>query len=779
MPKDSLNIYMTIKDGMSPALASITDKTKALDKETQQLQQTTNAMTKASQSLLEKQTGLQSEYDSSKKRLKEFQKAYDEHQDELSKANLDHAIQEHAKLKNELMEVTEQLNANKRAYKENVEAIRKGELSQEGEAALGGLQAEGGSGLSAIWGGLGIGKELSNLMQQAGGALLNSALGDSMGSVATNTLSSAITGASLGTAIAPGLGTAVGAGVGALSGLVSGATQIYQKKDDAFKDYYGGLYEDVSARSDEAVTSGSTLASTRESDLKSLSTLLDGDTEAAKRFQAVLIEIGRTPPFSYDFVASLSKSMIGLGLSTDEVTERIAALGEASAALALSNSDVATITSTLESIQLSGKLESRVLKTLSKKGLNVYGALADEFDMSEAEVVENLSELDANRGVQAIYDYMGSHFAGASDGLTNTYSGASGILDSYKEDIENAGGTTYNTLRASGMNAEIDALKGGLGDEMKEVNAIIGENRARKENLQAQYETEVMDAVLNGKKGGLWADIDEDSQTTLNEMHSALLEWKAKLEESKASGDEKGEALAGANIEKIYEEAQAMGQSLFDNSEFMKVLNDTELDEIQAILDNTAGLENLTEAIYDLPQQLSKGIASSVSFPEQNKPFQWLSAGAMAGGGDYSGAADMMNGTGLWERPKSGGKSGGKSHAFGLDRVPFDDYPALLHEGERVLTAREAREQDRAEEFKLRDAPSGTRNPPATASGGGPSPFDKGGEGPETGTPPEGTGGMSVDISGNTFVGASEEMADQLWEIIVRKLEREFKAAGR
>ena len=35
------------------------------------------------------------------------------------------------------------------------------------------------------------------------------------------------------------------------------------------------------------------------------------------------------------------------------------------------------------------------------------------------------------------------------------------------------------------------------------------------------------------------------------------------------------------------------------------------------------------------------------------------------------------------------------SNAYGLDRVPFDGYKAVLHEGERVLTAREAREIDR------------------------------------------------------------------------------------
>lgn len=36
----------------------------------------------------------------------------------------------------------------------------------------------------------------------------------------------------------------------------------------------------------------------------------------------------------------------------------------------------------------------------------------------------------------------------------------------------------------------------------------------------------------------------------------------------------------------------------------------------------------------------------------------------------------------------SGGK--GNRHAFGMARVPYDDYPALLHEGERILTKQEA-----------------------------------------------------------------------------------------
>ena len=36
------------------------------------------------------------------------------------------------------------------------------------------------------------------------------------------------------------------------------------------------------------------------------------------------------------------------------------------------------------------------------------------------------------------------------------------------------------------------------------------------------------------------------------------------------------------------------------------------------------------------------------------------------------------------------------SHAYGLKYVPHDNYPILAHQGERLLTAQEARAQDRA-----------------------------------------------------------------------------------
>ncbi|MBX6361381.1 MAG: phage tail tape measure protein [Acidobacterium ailaaui] len=41
------------------------------------------------------------------------------------------------------------------------------------------------------------------------------------------------------------------------------------------------------------------------------------------------------------------------------------------------------------------------------------------------------------------------------------------------------------------------------------------------------------------------------------------------------------------------------------------------------------------------------------------------------------------------------GKKSAKGHYHGIDRIPYDQYPALLHKDERVLTAKEADEYDR------------------------------------------------------------------------------------
>lgn len=84
MPKESLSVYLTAVDKMSPVLASITDKTKALDKESQELQQTFEALQKANKGLIERKTELQKKLQDVNEEVKEARKSFKELGDEAS-----------------------------------------------------------------------------------------------------------------------------------------------------------------------------------------------------------------------------------------------------------------------------------------------------------------------------------------------------------------------------------------------------------------------------------------------------------------------------------------------------------------------------------------------------------------------------------------------------------------------------------------------------------------------------------------------------------------------
>lgn len=106
-----------------------------------------------------------------------------------------------------------------------------------------------------------------------------------------------------------------------------------------------------------------------------------------------------------------------------------------------------------------------------------------------------------------------------------------------------------------------------------------------------------------------------------------------------------------------------MADSAYDASEMSQELHDVNLDLISAIRENTAALGSAGWAQdYEVEQEKSKGGGESIVETAVSKYNEIQAAGG---------------------------------NAFGLDRVPYDNYLTYLHEGERVLTASQAREMDR------------------------------------------------------------------------------------
>ncbi len=654
------SVALRVTDNMSATLTNIRSSLTPFRRDVTELQRELDGFSR-------QRVTLQVDLESAKRELAEAKRAFRELEDESSQTRLEQAQEAYNTLAAQLQEVNKAAKATTREMEDLSGALSRTD-NRAGAMSVGGSSGDGGEapvGVSGALSGLaqaGMIRELGQSLSKAAGTFVSSAIGPEMGDVVNTVLGGAASGAALGTMVAPGVGTAIGAGIGALTGGITAGTQAAKNRDDYFIQYYNGIMDQQAEYLSEHIQTGSDIAAGREMDLRGLAALLGGDEDAAADFQRQLIEVGRTPPFSYETALALSRDMLGLGLGREGAMSRVYSLSNAAAALDLSEGDVSSIVSILESAQLAGKLDSRVAKTLSKKGINVYEALADEFGISTSEVGAGLGDLDVERAVAAIYAYMGTRFDGAAAGMTDTYEGLRGILESYQTDNDAAYGAGYNAERQVGLSAEVDAMDGALGGAIQELNQASGALAAYRENLQEQYNREALDALLTGAAP---SEIYGEEQTQeLMAMHQQYLEAQRSWEE----GNEEG----ALRMEDLREQAEALAQATYDNSEWAK----TEL---------TAQEEN-TKAIRDLTGQLKDGIMLRYTVEQTRQTGLGAVENAMSA--EDRDVSVVRDDTELFTVTADG------SHASGLWRVPYDDYIARLHEGERVLTAREAREAD-------------------------------------------------------------------------------------
>ena len=139
-------------------------------------------------------------------------------------------------------------------------------VKDSAQRAAGNLQSVTRQISAADTAGSGLSTTLGKLIQTGGiamaadtagnlaGMYFGSAHGDLAGSAASNAVSTALTGAAIGGSLFPTpLGIAAGAAIGGLLGAVNGIIQTHEKQDDAYKDWYRGLYEHPGSEAERPV----------------------------------------------------------------------------------------------------------------------------------------------------------------------------------------------------------------------------------------------------------------------------------------------------------------------------------------------------------------------------------------------------------------------------------------------------------------------------------------------------------------------------------------------
>ena len=273
------SIVVTMDDNYSDAVKKMSSVTKSFSKDIDQLEDVLDALNKNKISLKVDLGKAKSELEAAEKQFEQTQSAADGLKAELAQANYDNIVRN-------LETVTQAAGKAENAISKAGNQGRSGD-AQAAKSIMNTVAASG------------IGQTLKDVTMNMGTALAGSMFGEAGGTIAANMLSSGATGAVAGTTIlGPGVGTAIGAAVGAALGGINGYFQNLEKKDDVYKSWYQGVYENAGSETDRMLTDGRSAVQETlgqpEAELKAVQGTLDaagGEGYYAERNQGIADQI--------------------------------------------------------------------------------------------------------------------------------------------------------------------------------------------------------------------------------------------------------------------------------------------------------------------------------------------------------------------------------------------------------------------------------------------------------------------------------------------------------
>lgn len=652
MPEE-LGIYVTMYDKFSPAVKSMGNNTKAFNKAMQELEQTCAEYEKKQVVLVKDMAALKIKLTESNQKVKEAKSVWGMYKDDVSKRTLDSAIKEQTEYRAKLDDTAAALKDQRKAVRDLAEDTRKAANGQTGGAGGNGPVSLGKGLLSA-----GLGQMLGSAAGQLSGAILSSAIGEPEARLASSTLSGVISGGMMGAVMGlPGIVT--GAVLGGVSGLASGGAEIFRARDDAFKSYYNGLQTSGAERRATELESGSTIAGGRESTRLAFDKLLGDEAEGyLKEVQKLAVDTN----YTYDEITGYTKKMLN-SFDSGTVLDMLMELSDATAGLSLNSSDVDMFVSGLNRMQTTGKATREYLNYFDDRGLDTSAALASYLKVDKSAVSDMITKggVSGPQAVEAIRAYIRSEYGGLSADLAGSYNAMVDNLGDTMDNINAALGSAYENEIKEGIGADMEAYGGTLGDAMVAMNGMIGEGKGIAENLDRTYHREAMAALLMGEATTAYG---EEQAAALADMHERYLDAVSAF----IGGTEEEKAIAAGQMDALKTEAEGMADAAFQASDMSQGLIDVEIDLIAAIRANTDALGIAAYGKdYRTQREQSKGTADLSPIMQAGSDFSRNRANAMGLGGGF---------------------------AYGLDRVPYDNFPALLHQGERVLTASQARRAD-------------------------------------------------------------------------------------
>lgn len=504
----------------------------------------------------------------------------------------------------------------------------------------------------------------------AGEAYLNSWLGPTTGNQISTVLGSVVSGAVMGSV--GGLpGAVIGGLVGGVAGIANAAVQTFTNQDEAYKAAVKEFYSDAMEKQKQSLQNGTAIAARRETDQISISRLLREDADVQGYMESIQQKANATP-FQYEELVSLSKTLApGFGDDTDRMLKMLQVIGDAGFAVEMDENGRKAIATALNQMEVTDKATLESLKQIQGQGIDAYGALAaslrdeqgNELSVEEALELVSKGEISGEDAVEALIRYLtdpDKGYAGAMEEQSRTYAGLTSTVEGLWNNIDAAMGAGYTEKRKEGLTAEVDWL-GENSAGMEEIYNQIGQYQAELENEKQRLYLEAMETAA------------------------------AEAEAQELTGAAAGEALAKAEMEARAKYLTSDGYREFEDSQLRIVRTAQE----------SALIGDAWQSLgYRMGLEFEKGMNSVIGWGLQS----FADRTHREARREVYGEENFLPGDPYapgFGAPQAVGIANQAVHlieeetalpnAWGLDRVPYDGYRAILHEGEQVLTAREAR----------------------------------------------------------------------------------------
>lgn len=645
-----ISIVVSAKDQYSTAVTKMRSVSASFTKDI-------DGMYKKLDTLDKTQSRLKVDTDGLRKTMQDAQKQFRKTGDEADKMAAQIASEKYESARRNLKLVSDEAKNTTKQINDLTGALSKAD-NRAGNFKKGVDQSSKDAGKSILssMAGAGIGQMIGSALSEGATSIISSAFGDRTGTMFGTTLSSIAQGAAMGS-VAGVKGAAVGAAAGAVSGIISSATYDFSNKNEAYKSAVQEAYTNVTNQQAQDLESGIALAGSREKTQMAFTTMMK-DEGKAKDYLAKVKKMADYTPFLFDDLTAMSKTLLTYGYNDKEMIPQLTKIGDAGAALNMNTEDMKMVATAIGRMKSSGKTTLEYINILQDRGINAVGYLAQAGGISQGEVYEKISKglIPGAEAAKAISEYMGKTYEGAMKLQSTSFEGMQSTLQGLTENLNAAFGEGYIEEYKKGMQEQIDYLQGDAAKEQQEAYKAIGQWKASLENEREKAMREAMQSAMQ---------TDE-------------------YRKAKAEGN-------GAEMGLIMAKAQIEGENAFKDTEGYKTMVQAEKGLVGSIQNSMKQDKTYWNYGYEMGQEFSRGYLSGrgASYstyvtPERSKLEEPSAA-----------LNNALNRSSL----RNPFQKSFNAKAIGMLRVPYDGYPALLHEGEEVRTASAARAGDNSQGY--------------------------------------------------------------------------------